>query len=275
MSRNSGTRPTRRFRWWWRGFCSPAIFGAAIGFEREWRNRPAGLRTHILVCVAAATFAILTIEIIHAPMFTTDELKDAVKVDPVRVVEAVTAGVAFLAAGVVIFTRGAGAWADHRRRHVARRRDRRRLRARPVADRALSLRCWRWSCSACSTPSRASSTSTRARISPRARRRRTEDEQTRRQGQGRQAQGGQACPLVFRFSSNCENAPSICLPQFRSQTATHFCWNCSSGGFAAGLPSTVSEPIRIWPFAELAIADIECFPKRRSPANGRIAFPCA
>ncbi len=41
------------------------LFGAAIGFEREWRNRPAGLRTHILVCVAAATFAILTIEIVH------------------------------------------------------------------------------------------------------------------------------------------------------------------------------------------------------------------
>ncbi len=82
------------------------IFGAAIGFEREWRNRPAGLRTHMLVCVAAATFAILTIEIIHAPMFTTDELGEAVKVDPIRVVEAVTAGVAFLAAGVVIFARG-------------------------------------------------------------------------------------------------------------------------------------------------------------------------
>ena len=83
-----------------------AIFGAAIGFEREWRNRPAGLRTHVLVCVAAATFAILTIEIIHAPMFTTDALGDAVTVDPIRSVEAVTAGVAFLAAGVVIFTRG-------------------------------------------------------------------------------------------------------------------------------------------------------------------------
>jgi putative Mg2+ transporter-C (MgtC) family protein len=83
-----------------------ALFGAAIGFEREWRNRPAGLRTHILVCVASATFAILTIEIIHAPIFMTPELKEAVKVDPVRVVEAVTAGVAFLAAGVVIFTRG-------------------------------------------------------------------------------------------------------------------------------------------------------------------------
>ena len=83
-----------------------AIFGAAIGFEREWRNRPAGLRTHVLVCVAAPTFAILTIEIIHAPMFTADALGDAVKVDPIRIVEAVTAGVAFLAAGVVIFTRG-------------------------------------------------------------------------------------------------------------------------------------------------------------------------
>jgi putative Mg2+ transporter-C (MgtC) family protein len=82
------------------------LFGAAIGFEREWRNRPAGLRTHILVCVAAAAFAILTVEITHAPMFTTGGLKDAVQVDPLRIVEAVTAGVAFLAAGVVIFTKG-------------------------------------------------------------------------------------------------------------------------------------------------------------------------
>jgi putative Mg2+ transporter-C (MgtC) family protein len=83
-----------------------AIFGAAIGFEREWRNRPAGLRTHILVCVAAATFAILTVEIVHAPMFHEPMLGEDVKVDPIRIVEAVTAGVAFLAAGVVIFTRG-------------------------------------------------------------------------------------------------------------------------------------------------------------------------
>jgi putative Mg2+ transporter-C (MgtC) family protein len=83
-----------------------AVFGAAIGFEREWQNRPAGLRTHILVCVAAATFAILTIEIVHAPMFAVDAIKETVTVDPIRLVEAVTAGVAFLAAGVVIFTRG-------------------------------------------------------------------------------------------------------------------------------------------------------------------------
>jgi putative Mg2+ transporter-C (MgtC) family protein len=78
------------------------LFGSIIGFEREWRNRPAGLRTHVLVCIAAATFGILTIEIIHAPMFAPD----AVHFDPIRVVEAVTAGVAFLAAGTILFARG-------------------------------------------------------------------------------------------------------------------------------------------------------------------------
>jgi putative Mg2+ transporter-C (MgtC) family protein len=78
------------------------LFGAVIGFEREWRRRPAGLRTHILVCVAAATFAILTIEIVHAPVF----VGNAVRLDPIRAVEAVTAGVAFLAAGTILFARG-------------------------------------------------------------------------------------------------------------------------------------------------------------------------
>ncbi|MDI1286306.1 MAG: MgtC/SapB family protein [Reyranella sp.] len=79
-----------------------ALLGAAIGFEREWRARPAGLRTHILICVAAATFGILTIEIAHSTAFGTKEIA----IDPVRAVEAVTAGVAILAAGSILFTRG-------------------------------------------------------------------------------------------------------------------------------------------------------------------------
>lgn len=78
------------------------LLGAAIGFEREWANRPAGLRTHILVCLAAATAAVLTIEITHAAPFE----EDSVRVDPVRLIEAVTAGVAFLAAGFIVFARG-------------------------------------------------------------------------------------------------------------------------------------------------------------------------
>lgn len=79
-----------------------ALLGAAIGFEREWRKRPAGLRTHILICVAAATFGVLTIEIVHLAVFG----REGVRVDPLRAVEAITAGVAFLAAGTILFARG-------------------------------------------------------------------------------------------------------------------------------------------------------------------------
>lgn len=79
-----------------------ALLGALIGFEREWRARPAGLRTHILICVAAATFGILTVEIAHSTAFVGREMVS----DPLRAVEAVTAGVAFLAAGSILFTRG-------------------------------------------------------------------------------------------------------------------------------------------------------------------------
>ena len=78
------------------------VFGAIIGFEREWRRRPAGLRTHIMVCLAAALVAILTIEIAHMPAFEGD----AIRIDPIRLIEAVTAGVAFLAAGLIVFARG-------------------------------------------------------------------------------------------------------------------------------------------------------------------------
>lgn len=83
-------------------FVLAAACGAAIGFEREWRNRPAGLRTHILVCLAAAAFAVLALEMINQPMFD----REGVHLDPIRIVEAVTSGVAFLAAGVVIVARG-------------------------------------------------------------------------------------------------------------------------------------------------------------------------
>lgn len=79
-----------------------AILGALLGLEREWRERPAGLRTHILVCVASATFALIAIEIVRQPIFDTDTLRT----DPLRLVEAITGGVAFLAAGFIIFVRG-------------------------------------------------------------------------------------------------------------------------------------------------------------------------
>lgn len=78
------------------------LLGAIVGFEREWRNQPAGLRTHILVALAAACFTIIGIEIVHTTQFDNEGARQ----DPLRLIEAVTAGVAFLAAGTIIVARG-------------------------------------------------------------------------------------------------------------------------------------------------------------------------
>lgn len=79
-----------------------AALGAAIGYDREVRNRPAGLRTHMLTAVAAAVFTVITLEVFHQAR----QLQPDGGFDPIRVVEAVTAGVAFLAAGTIIQSRG-------------------------------------------------------------------------------------------------------------------------------------------------------------------------
>ncbi|AVF04564.1 MAG: hypothetical protein Devi2KO_24930 [Devosia indica] len=90
-----------------------AILGALIGFEREINTAEAGLRTHILVSVAAALFTILAFEIFH-----TIQGASQTNPDPIRAVEAVTAGIAFLGAGAIFrsgagvqgLTTGAGMW---------------------------------------------------------------------------------------------------------------------------------------------------------------------
>ncbi|MCP8883944.1 MgtC/SapB family protein [Devosia sp. XJ19-1] len=90
-----------------------AMLGALIGFEREMNTAEAGLRTHILVSVAAALFTILAFEIFH-----TIQETGQTNADPIRAVEAVTAGIAFLGAGAIFrdrgsvqgLTTGAGMW---------------------------------------------------------------------------------------------------------------------------------------------------------------------
>ncbi|ODT82976.1 MAG: hypothetical protein ABS76_05480 [Pelagibacterium sp. SCN 64-44] len=90
-----------------------ALLGAVIGFEREVNTAEAGLRTHILVAVAAALFTILAFEIFH-----TIGPGGNSRADPIRAVEAVTAGIAFLGAGAIFrsgdnvqgLTTGAGMW---------------------------------------------------------------------------------------------------------------------------------------------------------------------
>ena len=80
-----------------------ALFGAVIGFEREQRDHAAGLRTNMMVALASATFAIIGLAIVAGIPPGNDE---RVQVDPLRLVEAVTGGVAFLAAGMIVFAQG-------------------------------------------------------------------------------------------------------------------------------------------------------------------------
>ncbi len=82
--------------------CAAAFLGLLMGLDREYRQHPAGMRTHMLVSLASATFAVLTFEIIAL----TSEGGLAIRSDPVRAIGAVTAGVSFLAAGTIIQSRG-------------------------------------------------------------------------------------------------------------------------------------------------------------------------
>lgn len=90
------------------------LFGGLIGIERELKNRPAGLRTNMLVALAAATFTVLAAELISE----SREAADVVSVDTLRIISAVINGVAFLGAGAIIrggdgvqgLTTGASLW---------------------------------------------------------------------------------------------------------------------------------------------------------------------
>lgn len=90
------------------------LLGMLLGIDREVRHKPAGLRSHMLVSLAAALLTILTFRIADA----ADQLGGAVRADPLRIMEAVVAGIAFLGAGAIIrgrdkvrgVTTGASLW---------------------------------------------------------------------------------------------------------------------------------------------------------------------
>jgi putative Mg2+ transporter-C (MgtC) family protein len=79
-----------------------AMLAAIIGIEREVRKDTAGLRTNMMIALASATLALVALELTSG--FRLEDSR--IRMDPVRLVEAITSGVAFLAAGVVIFSKG-------------------------------------------------------------------------------------------------------------------------------------------------------------------------
>ena len=90
------------------------LLSGIIGWEREVIEKPAGLRTHMLVALAACLFTLLTFELMEVDLRDDDR----VRTDPIRLIEAITSGVAFLAAGMIFthqdkvrgLTTGAGLW---------------------------------------------------------------------------------------------------------------------------------------------------------------------
>lgn len=81
-----------------------ALFAGAIGWEREASDKPAGLRTNILVALGAAAFTLISLRLGQA---FAPELGESANFDPTRAVQGVIGGIGFLGAGAIIQSRGA------------------------------------------------------------------------------------------------------------------------------------------------------------------------
>jgi putative Mg2+ transporter-C (MgtC) family protein len=67
-----------------------AALGAGIGYQRERANKPAGLRTHMLIALGSALFTVISIFGFNGT------------VDPSRVAAGVVTGIGFIGAGVIL-----------------------------------------------------------------------------------------------------------------------------------------------------------------------------
>lgn len=71
------------------------VLGGIIGLERETTNKPAGFRTHILVCMGSAIIMLTSI-------FIFSQFQGKTNVDPTRIPAQVVSGIGFLGAGTII-----------------------------------------------------------------------------------------------------------------------------------------------------------------------------
>lgn len=87
-----------------------AVLSGMVGLERAWREKPAGLRTHVLVCMGSTLIMLVSIRMGDLVPGT---------IDPSRIASNVVAGLGFLGAGTIIHSQGsvrglttaAGLWA--------------------------------------------------------------------------------------------------------------------------------------------------------------------
>jgi putative Mg2+ transporter-C (MgtC) family protein len=92
-----------------------AALGGVIGYERDRHRRPVGLRTHLIVAMAAATFMVVSSQFVYFQHYAKDDL---VTVDSSRIAASVVSGIGFLAGGAILrqgltiqgLTTAAGLW---------------------------------------------------------------------------------------------------------------------------------------------------------------------
>ncbi|HLH27804.1 MAG TPA: MgtC/SapB family protein [Acidimicrobiales bacterium] len=77
-----------------------AVFGGLVGAEREVKGRDAGIRTHLLLSLGAALFAVVSVG--GFGDFQSHRNATNVTLDPTRVASYVAAGVGFLGGGAII-----------------------------------------------------------------------------------------------------------------------------------------------------------------------------
>jgi putative Mg2+ transporter-C (MgtC) family protein len=85
------------------------IVGGLIGYEREYKNRPAGFRTHILVCLGATVISMIQLYSIQETtnmIIQYPVLASALKADIGRLGAQVITGVGFLGAGTIMHDKG-------------------------------------------------------------------------------------------------------------------------------------------------------------------------
>src|SRR3954452_673812 len=76
-----------------------AALGGAVGFERELRDREAGIRTHLLVSLGSALFTIISAYGFHEFLTAGGVI---VRADPSRIAAQIVTGIGFLGAGAII-----------------------------------------------------------------------------------------------------------------------------------------------------------------------------
>jgi len=74
------------------------IIGALIGYERSYHGRPAGFRTHALVCIASSMLMVVTV---YQNEWMTSVSAEAIRTDPTRMAQGIMTGIGFLGAGVI------------------------------------------------------------------------------------------------------------------------------------------------------------------------------